>query len=39
VMEELVALKPAERRHRAHPEMIRPGADAVEGLFEPKIRS
>lgn len=34
VMEELVALKSAGRRHRAHPEMIRPGADAVERLLE-----
>jgi hypothetical protein len=34
VMEELVALKSAQRRHGAQPEMIRPGADGVECLFE-----
>ena len=33
-MEELVALEPAQGRHALHPEMIRPGADGVEGLFE-----
>ena len=33
-MEELVALKPAQRRHGAHPEVIRPSADGVEGLLE-----
>jgi len=27
-------LEPAKGRHGAHPEMIGPGADAVEGLFE-----
>ena len=33
-VQELVALKAAQRGHRAHPEMIGPGADGVEGLFE-----
>jgi hypothetical protein len=34
VMEELVALKPAQWGHRAHPEVIGPGSDCVERLFE-----
>ncbi len=34
MMEELVALKPAQGRHRAHPEMVRPDDDGVERLFE-----
>lgn len=33
-VEELVALEPAQWGHRSHPEMMGPGADAVEGLFE-----
>ena len=33
-MEELIALKPAQGSHRTHPEVIGPGADRVEGLFE-----
>lgn len=37
VMDELAALKPAERRHRAHPEMIGPGADGVECLLETEL--
>jgi hypothetical protein len=33
-MEELVALKTVQGCHRAHPEMVGPGADGVEGLLE-----
>ena len=34
VMEMLVALKPPQRGHAAHPEVIGPGADGVQGLLE-----
>jgi len=34
VVEELIPLKSAQRGHGAHPEVISPGADGVEGLFE-----